>query len=178
MRSTTATRRPPWETTMTIEATTPCSPGWRPSTWASSHADQGCDQRAARGGSGARQADHVLPARHDHHLVQTGDGYGPTSGAIGVSTDAQGRRGGVAAALERLPHGLIAAYDGDNRAGGAQICRVHGAQGKTSWSSSTGRTIACGPRSRSRGRSRIGSGACGSTPRRTMVDLSVQKTDG
>jgi len=54
-----------------------------------------------------------FPARHDHHLVQTGDGYAAhVSGAIGVSTDAQaswwGGRG-----IGTVPHGLIAAYDGD-----------------------------------------------------------------
>ncbi|MDQ6711908.1 MAG: quinolinate phosphoribosyl transferase [Candidatus Dormibacteraeota bacterium] len=54
-----------------------------------------------------------FPARHDHHLVQTGDGYAAhVSGAIGVSTDAQaswwGGRG-----IGTVPHGLIAAYNGD-----------------------------------------------------------------
>jgi len=54
-----------------------------------------------------------FPARHDHHLVQTGDGYAAhVSGAIGVSTDAQaswwGGRG-----VGTVPHSLIAAYDGD-----------------------------------------------------------------
>ena len=54
-----------------------------------------------------------FPARHDHHRVQTGDGYAAhIAGAIGVSTDAQaswwGGRG-----LGTVPHGLIAAYDGD-----------------------------------------------------------------
>jgi nicotinate phosphoribosyltransferase len=54
-----------------------------------------------------------FPARHDHHRVQTGDGYAAhIAGAIGVSTDAQaswwGGRG-----LGTVPHALIAAYDGD-----------------------------------------------------------------
>src|SRR5919202_7095336 len=54
-----------------------------------------------------------FPARHDHHLVQTGDGYAAhVSGAIGVSTDAQaswwGGRG-----MGTVPHSLIAAYNGD-----------------------------------------------------------------
>jgi nicotinate phosphoribosyltransferase len=54
-----------------------------------------------------------FPARHDHHRVQTGDGYAAQiAGAIGVSTDAQaswwgGRGAGT------VPHGLIAAYGGD-----------------------------------------------------------------
>ncbi|MDQ6751583.1 MAG: quinolinate phosphoribosyl transferase, partial [Actinomycetota bacterium] len=54
-----------------------------------------------------------FPARHDHWLVQTGDGWAAhVAGAIGVSTDAQaswwGGRG-----LGTVPHGLIAAYGGD-----------------------------------------------------------------
>jgi nicotinate phosphoribosyltransferase len=54
-----------------------------------------------------------FPARFDHHLVQTGDGYAAyISGALGVSTDANaewwGSRG-----LGTVPHALIAAYDGD-----------------------------------------------------------------
>jgi nicotinate phosphoribosyltransferase len=54
-----------------------------------------------------------FPARHDHWLVQTGDGFAAhLAGAIGVSTDAQaswwGGRG-----VGTVPHGLIAAYGGD-----------------------------------------------------------------
>ena len=54
-----------------------------------------------------------FPARHDHWLVQTGDGWAAhVAGAIGVSTDAQaswwGGRG-----VGTVPHGLIAAYSGD-----------------------------------------------------------------
>jgi nicotinate phosphoribosyltransferase len=59
-----------------------------------------------------------MPARHDHHRVQTGDGYaayvaGQITGAeIGVTTDEQaswwGGRG-----LGTVPHALIAAYHGD-----------------------------------------------------------------
>jgi nicotinate phosphoribosyltransferase len=54
-----------------------------------------------------------MPARHDHWLVQTGDGWSAhVAGAIGVSTDAQaswwGGRG-----VGTVPHGLIAAYNGD-----------------------------------------------------------------
>jgi len=54
-----------------------------------------------------------FPARHDHWLVQTGDGWSAhVAGAIGVSTDAQaswwGGRG-----VGTVPHGLIAAYEGD-----------------------------------------------------------------
>jgi nicotinate phosphoribosyltransferase len=59
-----------------------------------------------------------MPARHDHHRVQTGDGYaaygaGQIVGApVGVTTDEQaswwGGRG-----IGTVPHALIAAYDGD-----------------------------------------------------------------
>jgi nicotinate phosphoribosyltransferase len=54
-----------------------------------------------------------FPARHDHWLVQTGDGWAAhVAGAIGVSTDAQaswwGGRG-----MGTVPHGLIAAFGGD-----------------------------------------------------------------
>jgi nicotinate phosphoribosyltransferase len=54
-----------------------------------------------------------FPARHDHWLVQTGDGWAAhVAGAIGVSTDAQaswwGGRG-----VGTVPHGLIAAFAGD-----------------------------------------------------------------
>ena len=59
-----------------------------------------------------------MPARHDHHRVQTGDGYaahvaGALVGApIGMTTDAQaswwGGRG-----LGTVPHALISAYGGN-----------------------------------------------------------------
>jgi len=59
-----------------------------------------------------------MPARHDHHRVQTGDGYaayvaGKIVGAeIGVTTDEQaswwGGRG-----IGTVPHSLIASYEGD-----------------------------------------------------------------
>ncbi len=59
-----------------------------------------------------------MPARHDHHRVQTGDGYaayvaGAIVGApVGVTSDAQaswwGGRG-----VGTVPHSLIAAYGGD-----------------------------------------------------------------
>ncbi len=54
-----------------------------------------------------------FPARHDHWLVQTGDGWAAhVAGAIGVSTDAQaswwGGRG-----IGTVPHALISAYGGN-----------------------------------------------------------------
>src|SRR5919106_690402 len=64
-----------------------------------------------------------FPARHDHWLVQTGDGWAAhVAGAIGVSTDAQaswwGGRG-----VGTVPHGLIAAYGGDTVAAPAAFAR-------------------------------------------------------
>lgn len=54
-----------------------------------------------------------FPARHDHWLVQTGDGYAAhVAGAIGVSTDAQASWWG-SSGVGTVPHALIAAYDGD-----------------------------------------------------------------
>jgi nicotinate phosphoribosyltransferase len=54
-----------------------------------------------------------FPARHDHWLVQTGDGWAAhIAGAIGVSTDAQaswwGGRG-----IGTVPHALIACFGGN-----------------------------------------------------------------
>jgi len=54
-----------------------------------------------------------FPARFDHWLVQTGDGYAAhIAGAIGVSTDAQASWWG-AEGIGTVPHGLIAAFRGD-----------------------------------------------------------------
>lgn len=54
-----------------------------------------------------------FPARFDHYRVQTTDGYAAfISGALGVSTDAQGLWWGEKG-LGTVPHGLIAAYKGD-----------------------------------------------------------------
>jgi nicotinate phosphoribosyltransferase len=67
-----------------------------------------------------------FPARHDHWLVQTGDGWAAhVAGVIGVSTDAQaswwGGRG-----VGTVPHGLIAAYGGDTVAAAAAFARRFG----------------------------------------------------
>jgi nicotinate phosphoribosyltransferase len=64
-----------------------------------------------------------FPARHDHWLVQTGDGFAAhLAGAIGVSTEAQaswwGGRG-----VGTVPHGLIAAYGGDTVAAARDFAR-------------------------------------------------------
>jgi nicotinate phosphoribosyltransferase len=68
-----------------------------------------------------------FPARHDHWLVQTGDGWAAhVAGAIGVSTDAQASWwGGVG--VGTVPHGLIAAYGGDTVAAASAFAeRFHG----------------------------------------------------
>jgi nicotinate phosphoribosyltransferase len=67
-----------------------------------------------------------FPARHDHWLVQTGDGYSAhIAGAIGVSTDAQaswwGGRG-----VGTVPHALIAVYGGDAVAAALAFARRFG----------------------------------------------------
>ena len=54
-----------------------------------------------------------FPARPDHWLVQTGDGWAAhVAGAIGVSTDAQASWWG-GTGVGTVPHGLIAAFGGD-----------------------------------------------------------------
>ena len=59
-----------------------------------------------------------MPARHDHHRVQTGDGYaayvaGQVVGApIGVTTDEQASWWG-GTGIGTVPHALIASYGGD-----------------------------------------------------------------
>ena len=114
----------PWETVMTIEGDYP----------AFAHLETvylGCLARrtlvmrnvaavveAARG-----KPILYFPARHDHWLVQTGDGWAAhVAGAIGVSTDAQaswwGGRG-----IGTVPHALIAAYGGDTAEAAAAFAR-------------------------------------------------------
>jgi nicotinate phosphoribosyltransferase len=59
-----------------------------------------------------------MPARHDHHRVQTGDGYaayvaGQIVGApVGVTTEEQASWWG-GSGIGTVPHALIAAYGGD-----------------------------------------------------------------
>jgi nicotinate phosphoribosyltransferase len=67
-----------------------------------------------------------MAARHDHHRVQTGDGYaayvaGQIVGAeIGVTTDEQASWWG-GRALGTVPHSLIASYGGDTVAAARQF---------------------------------------------------------
>jgi nicotinate phosphoribosyltransferase len=62
-----------------------------------------------------------FPARFDHWLVQTGDGYAAhISGAIGVSTDAQASWWG-SEGIGTVPHAMIAAFGGDTVAAAAAL---------------------------------------------------------
>jgi nicotinate phosphoribosyltransferase len=96
-----------------------------------------------------------FPARHDHWLVQTGDGWSAhIAGAIGVSTDAQaswwGGRG-----IGTVPHSLIACYGGDTVAASQAFAdRFYGEMNITvlvDWANDSSRTAvevarALGPR--------------------------------
>jgi nicotinate phosphoribosyltransferase len=103
----------PWETVLLIEGRTMRSPTSKRSTWACWLGGPGwAPIRGASSGSQAEGSD-VFPARHDHWLVQTGDGYAAhIAGAIGVSTDAQASWWGTEG-VGTVPHALIAAYGGD-----------------------------------------------------------------
>jgi nicotinate phosphoribosyltransferase len=104
----------PWETVMTIEG--PYD--------AFAHLETlylGVLARRTRVGTNTRQVVEAarpkevmfFPARHDHWLVQTGDGYAAhIAGAIGVSTDAQASWWG-SKGIGTVPHAIIAAYGGD-----------------------------------------------------------------
>lgn len=72
----------------------------------------GTNTRAVVEAAGSKEV-MFFPARHDHWLVQTGDGYAAhVAGAIGVSTDAQASWWG-SEGVGTVPHALIAAYGGD-----------------------------------------------------------------
>ena len=104
----------PWETVMTIEG--PYE--------AFAHLETlylGVLARRTRVGTNTRRVVEAaagkeimfFTARHDHWLVQAGDGYAAhVAGAIGVSTDAQASWWG-SEGVGTVPHGLIAAYGGD-----------------------------------------------------------------
>ena len=69
-----------------------------------------------------------FPARHDHWLVQTGDGWAAhVGGAIGVSTDAQASWWG-GWGVGTVPHALIAAYGGDTVAAARAFARRYAAR--------------------------------------------------
>src|ERR1700754_1745252 len=104
----------PWETVMTIEGDY-ADFAHLETVYLGTLARRTLIMHNVRGVVGAARGKPILyfPARHDHWLVQTGDGWAAhIAGAIGVSTDAQaswwGGRG-----VGTVPHGLIAAYGGD-----------------------------------------------------------------
>jgi len=110
-----------------------------------------------------------MPARHDHHRVQTGDGYaafvgGQVVGAeVGVTSEAQaswwGGRG-----IGTVPHALIAAYGGNTVLAATKFVENVDSEMNVTVLS-TSRTTRCKRRSKWPGLSARASGACGSTPR-------------
>jgi nicotinate phosphoribosyltransferase len=104
----------PWETVMTIEGDY-SEFAHRETVYLGVMARRTLIMRNVREVVAAAGGKPILyfPARHDHWLVQTGDGWSAhIAGAIGVSTDAQaswwGGRG-----VGTVPHALIAAYGGN-----------------------------------------------------------------
>jgi nicotinate phosphoribosyltransferase len=105
----------PWETVMTIEGDYTLFAHLE-TVYLGCMARRSLVMKNVRGVVDAARGKPILffPARHDHWLVQTGDGWSAhVAGAIGVSTDAQaswwGGRG-----VGTVPHSLIAAYHGDS----------------------------------------------------------------
>ena len=103
----------PWEPVMTIEGDYPLF-GHLETVFLGCLARRTLVMRNVREVRNAARGKEILffPARHDHWLVQTGDGWAAhVAGAIGVSTDAQaswwGGRG-----VGTVPHALIAAFGG------------------------------------------------------------------
>ena len=119
-----------------------------------------------------------FPARFDHWLVQTGDGYAAhIAGAIGVSTDAQaswwGSRG-----IGTVPHALIAAFGGDTVAATLRVRRrtCRRTSRSSRWSTST--TTASARRWRSRGRSAPRLSGVRLDTSEAMVDRVGRPADG
>jgi nicotinate phosphoribosyltransferase len=114
----------PWETVMTIEGDYALFAHLE-TVYLGSLARRSLVMRNVRAVVRAARGKPILffPARHDHWLVQTGDGWAAhVAGAIGVSTDAQaswwGGRG-----IGTVPHALIAAYGGDTVAAARAFAR-------------------------------------------------------
>ncbi len=114
----------PWETVMTIEGDYALFAHLE-TAYLGSLARRTLVMRNVRAVVEAARGKAILfmPARHDHWLVQTGDGWAAhVAGAIGVSTDANaswwGGRG-----VGTVPHGLIAAYGGDTVAAARAFAR-------------------------------------------------------
>src|ERR1700760_2850652 len=114
----------PWETVMTIEGDYSLFAHLEP-VYLGSLARRSLVMTTVRHVVDAADGKSVLffPARHDHWLVQTGDGWAAhVAGAIGVSTDANaswwGGRG-----TGTIPHALIAVYGGDTVAAARDYAR-------------------------------------------------------
>ena len=112
----------PWETVMTIEGDYSLFAHLE-TVYLGTLARRSLVMRNVAGVVRAARGKPILyfPARHDHWLVQTGDGWSAhVAGAIGVSTDAQaswwGGRG-----VGTVPHGLISAYGGEHGGGSARV---------------------------------------------------------
>ena len=114
-----------------------------------------------------------FPARHDHWLVQTGDGWAAhVAGAIGVSTDAQASWWG-GAGVGTVPHGLIAAFGGDTVRGRAGLRRPLRRRDERDRAGRLRERLGRARRSRWPTRSATGCGACGSTPPSALVDRAL-----
>ena len=115
-----------------------------------------------------------FPARHDHWLVQTGDGWAAhVAGAIGVSTDAQaswwGGRG-----VGTVPHALMAAFGGDTVAAARAVRRPLPRRDEHHGPRRLRERLGRAPRSRSPPRWATACGACGWTPSEQLVDVALQ----
>jgi nicotinate phosphoribosyltransferase len=116
----------PWETVMTIEGDYSLFAHLE-TVYLGCMARRSLVMRNVRATVEAANGKPILffPARHDHWLVQTGDGWAAhIGGSIGVSTDAQaswwGGRG-----IGTVPHGLIAAFGGDTVEAARAYCRAY-----------------------------------------------------
>jgi len=119
----------PWETVMTIEGEYSLFAHLE-TVYLGCMARRSLVMRNVRATVNAANGKPILffPARHDHWLVQTGDGWAAhVGGSIGVSTNAQaswwGGRG-----VGTVPHALIAAYGGDTVAAAKAFCRRYSSE--------------------------------------------------
>ena len=101
----------PWETVLTIEGDYTLPPRDRLPRRARARTLISTNVRRVVEAANGKEILY-FPARHDHHRVQTGDGYGARRGRDrrldGRPGLVVGRRG-----IGTVPHGLIAAYGGD-----------------------------------------------------------------
>ena len=116
-----------------------------------------------------------FPARHDHWLVQTGDGWAAhVAGAIGVSTDAQaswwGGRG-----VGTVPHGLIAAYGGDTVAAARAFADRFAGRDERDRAGRLRQRLGAHRAGGRRGARRRACGACGWTRRTASPTRALQR---